>query len=706
MIYWGPVAAVGTAVGMLGYAWMAIPYIGGWMVLGIGCVGSVLFRRSLFLYVTVTILAMAIGMLRMGQVGDAYGKEWENRFGKPLQVMGTILEKRASYIDERGSMVTYIMQAEKVGIGREVPYASGNGGNIYVTLPASPRIGIGSTVQVAGVLRPLTYTMNPGTYDRFHKDRERNIVGRLRVKKIADMQLLQNGKGRRYYVQRVRETLYHRFCRVLPTEKARILSSLLFGGHYDELPPALIRQFAATGLIHILSVSGSHMALLFAALQVIGRRLGWPQRVRFIFLVGIVCTYGALSEFAAPVVRSLIMGLISAYGVVLKRRYMGCQALGIAIAGMLLYNPFMVFDLSFRLSCGASAGILLWYSKFQFILQRFPSFLRESLALCASAQILVMPLVLASFQALPVYSFIANLLVAPVLDLVILLGLGSVITGSIWTPLGDIFLYPLQWLLTWAIQGNACLAAFPYSRYWHGALSVTTAAAWYIAAGAVFLKKRQGYIAAGLSSVVWVSGQMVAWLTAPAITVYSFDFGRDSAVCAVTADNRVRLWYNKENFSSGEDISYTVIPALQYEGIFALDACTVSGKDTKNTARQLAPYLTAGKVRQCFGRPPGCTVFSGRQPYYLSWGWKEDRFPAGACVEVFKADKTEFFTMPEGVCAWIVHCPYKGREACAAWKQAAAYKGVYCFAPATDGRVRMTYVRNRWLWETYKGARE
>lgn len=283
MIYWGPVAAVGTAVGMLGYAWMTIPYIGGWMVLGIGCVGSVLFRRSLFLYVTVTILAMAIGMLRMGQVGDAYGKEWENRFGKPLQVMGTILEKRASYIDERGSMVTYIMQAEKVGIGREVPYASGNGGNIYVTLPSSPRIGIGSTVQVAGVLRPLTYTMNPGTYDRFHKDRERNIVGRLRVKKIADMQLLQNGKGRRYYVQRVRETLYHRFCRVLPTEKARILSSLLFGGHYDELPPALIRQFAATGLIHILSVSGSHMALLFAALQVIGRRLGWPQRVRFIF---------------------------------------------------------------------------------------------------------------------------------------------------------------------------------------------------------------------------------------------------------------------------------------------------------------------------------------------------------------------------------------------------------------------------------------
>ena len=118
MIYWGPVAAVGTAVGMLGYAWMTIPYIGGWMVLGIGCVGSVLFRRSLFLYVTVTILAMAIGMLRMGQVGDAYGKEWENRFGKPLQVMGTILEKRASYIDERGSMVTYIMQAEKVNRAR------------------------------------------------------------------------------------------------------------------------------------------------------------------------------------------------------------------------------------------------------------------------------------------------------------------------------------------------------------------------------------------------------------------------------------------------------------------------------------------------------------------------------------------------------------------------------------------------------------
>lgn len=55
-----------------------------------------------------------------------------------------------------------------------------------------------------------------------------------------------------------------------------VLMTLLFGGHYSEIPKDIIHSFSVTGIIHILSVSGSHIALLFGFYISLGSGWGFP----------------------------------------------------------------------------------------------------------------------------------------------------------------------------------------------------------------------------------------------------------------------------------------------------------------------------------------------------------------------------------------------------------------------------------------------
>lgn len=90
---------------------------------------------------------------------------------------------------------------------------------------------------------------------------------------------------------------------------------------------------------------------------------------------------------------------------------------------MLLYSPYLFFDLSFRLSCSASAGIVLFYKRIARGLSFLPEFLRNCLSVSLAAQVLVVPILFSAFFSFPVYSLLANAVVAPVLDGVMVLGL-------------------------------------------------------------------------------------------------------------------------------------------------------------------------------------------------------------------------------------------------------------------------------------------
>ena len=252
----------------------------------------------------------------------------------------------------------------------------------------------------------------------------------------------------------------------LPQNLAYLANSLVLGGHYYDLDQELLAAFSFTGLIHILSVSGSHIALLSALSYGLLKLLGLAKKKALYGVVLILITYALVVGFNPPVVRSLLMGLLLAFGLIEGRLYQARQSLHLCGIGLLLYNPFLLFDVSFQLSFGATYGIILFFKPIYQLLGTLPRVLRAPLSLCLAAQMLIIPLQLYYFHYVSLVSLLAAILVAPILDLVILLVLLGLL-GSI-----CLSLHPLWWFIkellvlnSWLIQA---LARMPYAYFWTG----------------------------------------------------------------------------------------------------------------------------------------------------------------------------------------------------------------------------------------------
>lgn len=651
----------------------------------LAAVGAVLcaFCRRKALIVFLAMAFFCLGGARLQMAADWYEALPHQAAGADLILQGTLVEKRGVFTNDKGAMGRYVMDVAAyayVDDERSHPGA----GRAYVTVPDGPVVG--ETLKVTGQSRPLTYYKNDGMYDALHRDREKGVWLRIFGKEGDGVQPIAPPSGMTAFLQRLREALTSRYDAVLGKDYAPVLSSLLFGGHYDELPPGLLESFSTTGLIHILSVSGSHVALLLAVLQVIGRAAGLRGTPLFILSAAFLLLYSALADFTSPVVRASIMGSISAFSLTAKRDYGAGHALALAVMGMLLYSPYLFFDLSFRLSCSASAGIVLFYKRISEALSFLPEFLRNCLAVSLAAQVLVVPLLFSAFFSFPVYSLLANVVVAPVLDLVMVLGLGASVLSPVSGSGADLILYSLKPFLALALKGNAFIAALPGSRLWAGKPSLWAWLAWYLAVAFFFWPALRKKIALPLFLALALT--WTARPTGPGLLI--FDAGRDQATAIIYEDRSADLWYNKSRFSNPEQAAVVVIPALRANGIFCLRQCVVEGEDRAYTeglfrdgftflsgpGRGDIPYRGVKTVPPSFSDEP--VLWEIRD---LS-GWDGNTFPASAM-------------------ATVVYEGRRGDGAFAEWGEAADSFGVASYLLSRDGQLRLFCYKGQWRVTTF-----
>ena len=182
-----------------------------------------------------------------------------------------------------------------------------------------------------------------------------------------------------------------------------------------------MKDFAYTGLIHILSISGSHIALLLALIYGLGRFVKLRKRTCLILGILVACIYCCIVGGDAPVIRATMMSILMCMAYVKGRLYQAKQALCICAILCLVYDPFSLFDVSFQLSFGATYGLLIWGKVLYERIQWLPRWIKTPLVLCVSAQLLILPLQLYYFHYISIASLLAACVVAPLLDISIVL---------------------------------------------------------------------------------------------------------------------------------------------------------------------------------------------------------------------------------------------------------------------------------------------
>lgn len=369
---------------------------------------------------------------------------------------------------QKGSKETITLPVE----GNVVVYGQGPGDAV---LP-------GDYVQVKGMVSPVNTQIEEGRLDLRSR-----YIGNHRVGTIYDgtIHALSEPPSNLSLVDRMTTTMerhigqWHKqwhelFQRTLPPLWADVGSGLILGGDYEALPQEVVTDFATTGLIHILSVSGSHVALLYVFVFFIGRIVHVPKQKAAIGAVIIVCMYCAMVGFSPPVIRSAFMGIIMGLGLSSGKPYNCRQAIHLSAAVVLWWQPMQLLDISFQLSYGATYGILLFGSGVYSRLPKNWRFISGPVALCIAAQLLILPLQLYYFHRAGVGSLLAAIVVAPILDGTILLMMALSLPTLLISGLSWLWA-PVSSMLRCALLLNAGIARLPGSGWWLPSLSLGTA---------------------------------------------------------------------------------------------------------------------------------------------------------------------------------------------------------------------------------------
>jgi len=204
------------------------------------------------------------------------------------------------------------------------------------------------------------------------------------------------------------------------------LATALFIGWKDGLDPELKQHYTRTGTIHIIAISGLHIALVFEMIwrllfPLIYLRGGSVLRTTITLLV--VWLFCFLAGGEASVLRAGIMFTAVQLGRGLQRPVTGMQALGLSLLTLLIADPDWLFDPGCQLSHGAVAGILLLQPTLSSSRKIQNPLLKnawESTCLTLAATLGTLPFTAYYFQQFPWLFLPANLIAVPLSSLVLI----------------------------------------------------------------------------------------------------------------------------------------------------------------------------------------------------------------------------------------------------------------------------------------------
>jgi competence protein ComEC len=324
----------------------------------------------------------------------------------------------------RAGRMTLVVAAESLGEG---PAARRATGRVRVSVRGPVRRWRqGDRLAVTTTLRRPRNFANPGGLDWVGHLTRRGIHVTAGVWRDRDIRRLPGvAPTLSDRIAHARDDVARAIRAALPTRPGAVLRALVVGdaGGVD---PALRAAFARAGVVHVLCVSGLHVALVGAAGFVAARwlllrsetlALAWPiERVAAVLALGPVAAYAALAGLAVPTVRATLMAVATTLAVLLGRRPDVARTLALAAIVVTLAVPGAPLDAGFQLSFASVAAILVGVSRFAPARPDagWRGRLRTTAVVAAAALAGTAPLTAFHFHQLSVVGVVANPLVIPI----------------------------------------------------------------------------------------------------------------------------------------------------------------------------------------------------------------------------------------------------------------------------------------------------
>ncbi len=314
----------------------------------------------------------------------------------------------------------------------------------------------------------------------------------------------------------LRDGLARRVLAAAGTGAARIRAAEIAGalalGRRDLVPAAVRERWRASGLAHVLAVSGLHVGLVAGVLWFLATAAGLPPLPRRWLLLLALPPYVLLAGAAPSAVRAGIMLEVYLLARLTGRHVVPLGAVLLAGVFMILASPSLLLDAGFQLTVGITAALLRWTGPLADLLP-LPRPLALAAAVPVVAQAAALPLVAWQFRDVAPGAALTNLLAMVLLPPLVVLSLAAVVAAVAWPAAGGLLLSAIAVLSRWTMTAGAL------ARRGHitvPALPPALVAVGLVALLAAVLPGRAGRRGlAVLAAVVLGTGAWAAWPASP-----------------------------------------------------------------------------------------------------------------------------------------------------------------------------------------------
>ncbi len=271
--------------------------------------------------------------------------------------------------------------------------------------------------------------------------------------------LLRSASGLWKVTARIRTTFREQAARISGDAGALIPGMIL--GDTSSQSKTFVSAMRRVGLTHLTAVSGENFAIVAAfllwVLQFVLKSMNARIAATSVFLV----CFLFLVRPSPSVLRAAVMTAALLGARIQGRRTSALAALGLAISALILIDPFQSQDPGFALSVSATAGILLLAPKLTSTWEPGVGRLAESIAIPAAATLACTPIILVISGQYSLVSIPANLIVAPVVAPITVLGLIAALIAPLAPSLSHLLLVLASPCSQWIAFIAKCFSKFP-----------------------------------------------------------------------------------------------------------------------------------------------------------------------------------------------------------------------------------------------------
>ncbi len=295
-------------------------------------------------------------------------------------------------------------------------------GGVEILASPLPVISYGDVLAIDGVIKePLSRVEKPVVVFPKIKTLEKNRGFWLKVKLIA-----------------FKNYLLGSFDKFLDRDQAALLGGITLGSRSD-FSDELRKAMSASGTTHLVALSGYNITILVLAVSYALKRI-FSRRHVFYLTAATIILFVIMVGGEPSVIRAAIMGFLALWAKEIGRAYSARNAIAITAAAMAVFDPTIIrYNAGFQLSFMSLLGIIYLapvIKNFFHVRENGWLGFKENAVVTVSAQLAVLPIIVATFGEFSLTAIFANILILEFIPITMFLGFLLATLSSIYIYLG------------------------------------------------------------------------------------------------------------------------------------------------------------------------------------------------------------------------------------------------------------------------------